>query len=147
MRKKREKLRGRPLAIDLSAASSSQSEPAFISPPPGAPAYHGFPVLSDVTAEGFTLGKITDFELESCSEGDAFVVAPDGGRAGLVWEISDKPRFREVCPPDSKRWGVWEVTFPHAMTSREDALRNLKSVLPELKKRWETWRQPPNTRS
>jgi hypothetical protein len=38
-------------------------------------------ILDDVTAEGFTLGKITDFEAEPCDEGDAFVIAPDGSRA------------------------------------------------------------------
>jgi hypothetical protein len=74
---------GRPLAIDATAQSASPTEPAFISPPEGAPVYHGFVVLDDVTAEGFILGKITDFEVEPCMEGDAFVIAPDGSRAGL----------------------------------------------------------------
>lgn len=141
MREKRWKVPGRPLATDPSAASASPSEPAFISPHPGAPAYYGFPILNDVAVDGFAFGKITDFELESCNEGDAFVVAPDNSRGGLVWEVSTKPRFREVCPPDPKRWGVWDVSFPHEMTSRENVRRNLKAVLPELRKRWEEWRQ------
>jgi len=42
-----------------------------------------------VAVDGVTLGKITDWEAESCETKDAFVIAPDGSRAGLVWEISD----------------------------------------------------------
>jgi hypothetical protein len=61
--------KGRPLAIDAMAQSASPTEPAFISPPAGAPAYHGFVVLNDVSADGFTFGKITDFEAEPCDEG------------------------------------------------------------------------------
>ena len=39
--------------------------------------YHGFQILSDVVVEGFTFRKISDFDAEPCTEGDAFVVAPD----------------------------------------------------------------------
>src|SRR5215471_7260085 len=95
---------GRPLALDPLAESASQTEPAFIARPVGAPVYHGFQVLSDVVVEGFTFGKISDFESEPCDEGDAFVIAPDNSRAGLVWEISDEPRFKEICAPDTGRW-------------------------------------------
>ena len=86
--------KGRPLAIDATAQSASPTEPAFVARPEGAPVYHGFVVLDDVTADGFTLGKITDFEAEPCDEGDAFVIAPDGSRAGLVWEIHEPPYFQ-----------------------------------------------------
>ena len=133
--------KGRPLAIDATAQSASPTEPAFITPPAGAPAYHGFVVLNDVTADGFTLGKITDFEAEPCDEGDAFVIAPDGSRAGLVWEVSDKERyFQEVLPSEAQRWGVWGVSFPLPMNSRENARRNLESILPDLKLRWAEWK-------
>ena len=82
--------KGRPLAIDATALSASANEPAFIARPDGAPVYYGFIVLDDVSVDGFTLGKITDFEADPCDEGDAFVIAPDGSRAGLVWEVSDQ---------------------------------------------------------
>jgi hypothetical protein len=113
--------KGRPLAIDATARSASPTEPAFIARPDGAPAYYGFVVLDDVTAEGFTLGKITDWEAEPCEAGDAFVIAPDGGRAGLVWEASDKPYFQEIMPGEASRWGVWGVGFRLPMNSRENA--------------------------
>jgi hypothetical protein len=106
----------------------------------GAPVYYGFVVLDDVTVDGFTLGKITAFEAEPCDEGDAFVIAPNGGRAGLVWEVYDPPYFQEVRPIETGRWGVWGVGFCLPMSSRENARRNLASILPELKLRWAEWK-------
>jgi len=103
---------GHPLAVDATAESASPTEPAFIARPAGAPVYHGFQVLNDVAVDGFVFGKITDFEAEPCKDGDAFVIAPDNSRAGLVWEVSDKNFFQEVCPMDANRWGVWGVSFP-----------------------------------
>jgi hypothetical protein len=102
--------------------------------------YYGFVVLDDVAVDGFTLGMITDFEAEPCDEGDAFVIAPDGGRAGLVWEVCDPSYFREVMPIEAGRWGVWGVGFRLPMNSRENARRNLESILPELKLRWAEWK-------
>ncbi len=59
--------------------------------------------LDDVVVEGFTFGKITDFDAEPCDMGDAFVIAPDGSRAGLVWEVGEKSYFRQVRPFESER--------------------------------------------
>jgi hypothetical protein len=53
---------GRPLAVDNNAKRASPTEPAFVARPEGAPVYHGFVVLDHVTVDGFTLGKITDWE-------------------------------------------------------------------------------------
>ena len=58
-----------------------------------------------------------------------------------MWQVSDKSYFEEIAPPGAERWGVWGVSFPDAMTSRENVRKNLESVLPELKKRWEGWRR------
>jgi hypothetical protein len=131
---------GRPLAVDSKAESASPTEPAFVARPEGAPVYHGFVVPDDVTVDGFTLGKITVWEAEPCETGDAFVIAPDGSRAGLVWEVCDPPYFREVMPIEAGRWGVWGVGFRLPMHSRESARRNLESILPELKSRWVEWK-------
>lgn len=94
---------GRPLSVDQTAQSSSPTEPAFVARPEGAPVYHGFVILDDVVVDGFTLGKITDWEAEPCETGDAFVIAPDGSRAGLVWEVCDPPYFQEVMPIETTR--------------------------------------------
>ena len=51
------------------------SPPAFLKPPEGAPAYYGFPLLSGIERDGFKLGMITDFTLESDAlEGDLYIV-------------------------------------------------------------------------
>ena len=131
---------GRPLAIDATAQSASPTEPAFIARPDDAPVYYGFVVLDDVIVDGFILGKITDWEAEPSEAGDAFVIAPDGSRAGLVWEVCDPSYFREVMPIEAGRWGVWGVGFRLPMKSRENARINLESILPELKSRWMEWK-------
>ena len=133
--------RGRPLALDPRAKSGDPDLPAFLARPEGAPVYHGFPIVDGITVDGFRLGKITDFEAESSDVGDAFVVAPDGSRAGLVWEISKEPHFSEVCVEDSGRWGVWAVNFPFPMNSRENIQKNLEAILPPLKEKWEKWKK------
>jgi hypothetical protein len=77
--------------------------------------------------------------LEPCDLGDAFVVAPDNSRAGLVWEVIDKRYFEEIPGPEPNRWGVWGVSCRYPMTNHENVHKNLESILPELKKRWEEW--------
>ena len=66
-----------------------------------------------VIVEGFAFGKITDFEAEPSQEGDAFVVAPDNSRAGLVWEIADNVSVSQISPLEPSRWGVWAVSSPN----------------------------------
>lgn len=132
--------RGRRLALDPDAASADQERPAFIAGPDGAPVYHGFVVLEDVNIHGFSLGMITDFA-EGPDSGDAFVVAPDGSRAGLVWDVSEEAYFVEACPTDEDRWGVWSVGLPHPMTTKENMRLNLRAILPRLKKKWDAWQE------
>lgn len=131
---------GLPLATDPLARGDRPDLPAFLAPPAGAPVYYGFPVLDDFEVDGFRLGMITDFEAVPSAWGDAFVVAPDGSRAGLVWEVSPERRFEEIRPPEAGRWGVWAVAFPHPMDNRRQARRNLEALLPELRERWERWK-------
>jgi len=132
---------GRSVAVDDTAKSGSEDLPGFLARPAGAPVYHGFQILSDVVVDGFTLGLITDFGAEGSSAGDAFVVAPDNSRAGLVWHTSDEQTFEQLSPIEKDRWGVWEVSFPYEMTGHESAKMNLRAVLPKLKPKWEQWCQ------
>jgi hypothetical protein len=137
--KVREEGRGRSLAVESSAQSASPTEPSFVARPEGALVYHGFIVLNDVTVDGFKLGMITDWESEPSERGDAFVIAPDGSRAGLIWEVSDMD-FQEILPIEAQRWGVWSVGFRLPMDNRKNARENLESILPELKLRWAAWK-------
>jgi len=91
---------GRPLAIDDSARSGSPTEPAFVVRPEGAPVYHGFVVLDDVKVDGFTLGKITDWEAEPCETGDAFVIAMDGSRLVLCRRYAIRLISKRSCQPN-----------------------------------------------
>ena len=83
-----EKYFSKPLLLDEQKVSSSSELPAFLSRPEGAPVYHGFVLVEETRTDGWCFGAITAFEEpEGCKAGDGFVVAPDGSRAGLVWEV------------------------------------------------------------
>jgi hypothetical protein len=132
---------GLPVAFDGGAASADPTLPGFLSPPEGAPVYHGFVILDGVAVDGFRFGIISGFCDPPSLGGDAFVIAPDDSRAGLVWEASAEPFVREISPFEDRRWGVWAVGFPHPMRGPEDAQRNLAAVLPVLKEEWQRWRR------
>jgi hypothetical protein len=99
--------------------------------------YHGFQILSGVAADGFTFGKITDFETAPCDYG----MRLSSRQTIVVPGWFGKSNFQEVHPLEPERWGVWGVTFPYAIKSHDHVRKNLESILPELKKRWEEWRQ------
>jgi hypothetical protein len=109
--------------------------------------YYGFKVMEDVAVDGFVFGIISDFEAEPSEWGDAFVIAPDGSRAGLVREIGESAVVCEILPIERGRWGVWGVTFSTPMRNRNDARQNLAAILPLLRNRWQEWRdkffEPP----
>ena len=132
--------KGRPLRLDEDAESADPDLPAFLARPKGAPVYHGFPTLDEVEVDGFRLGMITDFLAEPDTEGDAFVVAPDGTRAGLVWEAeTENAYFQEVVRPGSGRWGVWGVGLPLPMTNIHEARSFLAELVPRLREEWKAW--------
>lgn len=125
------------LASDPTAETADPKLPAFIAPPPGAPAYHGFPVLDEIGVEGFTLGLISDSLSSPSSWGDAFVVAPDGRRAGLVWEVVEDRYFNTLIGPDVKRWGVFGVGVEHGPTPIDEAQLFLAELVRALRPEWE----------
>ncbi len=132
--------KGLRVLLDETAVSADPALPAFLARPEGMPVYHGFPIFDDVEVGGFKLGMIAGFDEDGGLEGDGFVVAPDNSRCGLVWRVSEKVVFEEVSTFEPNRWGVWAVDFRLPMTSRENARRNLHSILPELKQKWSEWR-------
>ena len=104
--------------------------PAFIARPRGAPVYYGFPLLKNSECEGFTFGVIT--EPAGAEWGDAYVVAPNGSRAGIVWSIGPgKPRV--VSQPDAGRWGVYAFYFEGPIAGVAELVSRLHSVVPALK--------------
>ena len=120
----------RKLVLDPTAETPDPNEPAFIARPPGSPVYHGFVIVPETYIDGWVLGEITGYI--GAEDGDGFVVAPDGSRAGLVWEVGDGT-FTEILPPEPHRWGVYAIWFPHEMHTMDDLISNFRSVLPILK--------------
>lgn len=126
---------GRPLRLDPQAESASPDRPAFLASPPGAPVYHGFPIVPETETDGWVYGAITEFEdPDGCEDGDGFVIAPDGTRAGLVWSVGTFPT-RVISEPESGRWGVFAIAFPRAVKNVEDIVVCFRAVLPELRAR------------
>lgn len=68
--------------------------------------------------------------------GDAWVVAPDGRIAGLVWESGDATYFRTIREPDEERWGTYAVSQPLPMTTDAEAAGYLRAILPQLRSQW-----------
>ena len=128
---------GLPLSLDPDAESASKDLPAFLGRPKDKPVYHGFQVLEGVEVDGFALGTIS--ALGPSDHGDAFIVAPDGSRAGLVWELGDQGRIEQIHSFGPGRWGVWGMELPYPMCSPEDAQRNLEVIVPALREKWRAW--------
>lgn len=123
--------------MDKMAVSSELGKPAFLARPEGAPVYYGFPIVPETETDGWFFGAITEFEdPNGCQDGDAFIVAPDGTRAGLVWDVGEG-KASEICPPTQDRWGVYQVWFPRTIKTKADLIFNFRSVLPELKEIYE----------
>lgn len=90
------------------------------------------------TVDGFTLGMFVSYE--DC--GDAWVQAPDGGVATLIWETGSPAYFRMVIPPDpAGRWGTYAVQLDLPLTTVGEAEAYLRALLPELRQRWKAWAQ------
>ena len=129
---KDEKSNSLPLMLDSDAESADPSMPAFLARPKGTSVYHGFPLIEATTTEGWDFGAITDFVGEGTKYGDGFIQAPDGSRAGLVWQVGEG-ETEVVCEPDEGRWGVYSVWFRRPIHRIEDLVENFREVLPELK--------------
>jgi hypothetical protein len=102
-------------------------------------------ILEDVVVDGFTLGTITDFELEPADDGDAFVIAPDGSRAGIAWQVYSESHFTQIIPFEKDRWGVYSVAFTHPMLNRDDARIKLEWLVKQLKPKWQEWKEKYST--
>lgn len=96
---------------------------------------HGYP---EATVEGFKIGMFVSYD--DC--GDAWVEAPDGSIGTLIWETGEPSYFEESIAPDPEgRWGTYAVQQPLPMTTDDEAAEYLRALLPELRRRWEEWRQ------
>ena len=124
--------RSNPLRLDDAAESADSSLPAFLARPKDAPVYYGFPVVPESETDGWFYGAITEFvDPAGCDGGDGYVLAPDGSRAGLVWEVGSA-EAQEISPPEEGRWGVYQVWVPQPVRTIEDLVAGFRAVLPQL---------------
>jgi hypothetical protein len=132
---------GLPLRLDPEAESADPALPAFLARPEGAPVYHGFPLLEESrTADGWCFGAISDpDDSEGSDWGDAFLVAPDGTRAGIVWEAGTGV-LEVSIPPEEDRWGVYKLYFGSPAVDRRGLVERLREWLPELRRLHREWR-------
>lgn len=86
------------------------------------------------TLDGFEFGMFVSYD--DC--GDAWVQAPDGRVAGLVWETAAEPYFRVLMEPDDSRWGTYAVALNLPLTTDDEAEGYLRALLPQLRQRWHT---------
>ena len=123
----------RRIVQDADAESADPNLPAFLARPQGAPVYHGFPLLAESESCGWVFGVITDVPEDELTEtGDAFVQAPDGSRAGIVWQVGEGG-IEQILPPDQARWGVWCLWVPAEVRGVDELVAALRCFLPELK--------------
>lgn len=99
--------------------------------------YQRFALVEETSTDGWRLGTITGFVDQSW--GDAFVEAPDGSRAGLVW-VLDSSEFKMLQSADEKCWGVYQVAFPNRMADIGSLVENFRAVLPKLREAYDTSR-------
>ena len=129
------------MVLDENVELNDPSKPPFISAPPGSKPYFGHPLLEETRTDGWCLGIVTDpFEpdcAEGCTIGDAFVEAPDGSRAGLVWTVEPTPRFAVLCEPDGERWGVFHFSVLRPITTMEDLQEAFVVMVPALEMLYE----------
>jgi hypothetical protein len=103
--------------------------------------YSGYPLLMETEIEGFIYGEITDhFDFDEevgCTFGDGFVQAPNGTRAGIIWEVDENPYVSISIAPEKDRWGVYNVGFVRPIRTMDDLVYNFKTIFPLIKEAYE----------
>ncbi|WP_236887976.1 3-deoxy-8-phosphooctulonate synthase [Cytobacillus oceanisediminis] len=99
--------------------------------------YYRHPLIWETETDGFTYGEITDhFDFDEevgCTFGDGFVQAPNGSRAGIIWELAEKPYISTCIEADNERWGVYNVGFVRPIKTVDDLVYNFKTIYPLIK--------------
>ena len=102
--------------------------------------YSGFPLVPETEIDGWCYGAITEFinpeyHPNGTTDGDGFVQAPDGSRAGLVWDVGSK-RISTI-DADSDDWGLYHVWFPKPIQTINNLREGFAHVPPALQRMYE----------
>ena len=96
--------------------------------------YHRFPLIERSRIDGWVFGTITEYaEPSGCYEGDAYVQAPDGSRAGMDWIVGTPRKPRVICEPEGRQWGVYEFVYPEPIVDTDGFVEMCHTFLPQLK--------------
>jgi hypothetical protein len=87
------------------------------------------------SVDGFELGMF----VASDERGDAWIKAPDGSIATLIWQTGEPSYFTVSIEPNETRWGTFTVQLPLPLTNDDEAGSYLAGLLPELRPRWQAW--------
>ena len=94
--------------------------------------YESFSLKGEVEIDGWKFCAFMEYVDKD--GGDAYVIAPDGQRAGIVWGGESFPNKAIIEPEDDQdRWGVHSLKFKLPMKNLEDLRKNFESALPYLK--------------
>ena len=97
--------------------------------------------MPETETNGWIFGCITEFlEEGGCNNGDGYVQAPDGSRAGLIWDVGNS-KLGVVNKPDESRWGIFQVYFPKVVYTTSDLVEGFRKVLPEIIHEYEKLKQ------
>ena len=70
--------------------------------------------------------------------GDAFVVAPDDSRAGIIWDVC-ADGMEVSIPPEEDRWGVYCLRLERPVRNEQELVEQLQGWLPELRRLHRQW--------
>lgn len=57
----------------------------------------------------------------------------------LIWETGEPEYFTVSIEPNEDRCGTYAVQLPLPLTNDEETARYLAALLPELRRRWQSW--------
>jgi hypothetical protein len=97
------------------------------------PTASGFRPIPESLTDGWQFGSYTRYACpDGCSDGDGFVLAPDGQRAEIDWYVGSG-KLKRTANSDNRIWGCFEIGFPHPVKSKIDLIANFRAVLPQIK--------------
>lgn len=103
--------------------------------------YGQFPLIPETNIDGWCYGAITEFEdPKGCTDGDGFVQAPDGSRAGLVWDYKKNSKVKtRIIDTSNHGWGLYHIYFPKPVRTLKDLCECFADVLPALQARYKRY--------